>query len=223
MLRTAVLALALSGCATVSPATVTTPAEEHPHPGERPHQGEHSWDATYARGTGFKREPNALLVSAVSGRTPGSALDVGMGQGRNALFLARAGWKVTGVDPALEGVRQAKEAARAAGVPLDAIAGTIEDYELGRERFDLIALLYVGGAELAQRISTALKPGGLVVVEYFHKDMERAFHHAMGAFDTGELERLFPTFEVLRSEVVEDTADFGLERSKLVRFVARKR
>ena len=48
----------------------------------------------------FTREPNALLVEAVRNRKPGRALDVGMGQGRNALFLSRNGWEVTGIDSA---------------------------------------------------------------------------------------------------------------------------
>jgi SAM-dependent methyltransferase len=217
MLRTIYFVLLLAGCATASTQEAAKTAEPNPH------HGDHSWNATYQRGTGFNLKPNALLVSAVEGRTPGTALDIGMGQGRNALFLARQGWKVTGVDPATEGVRLAQEAAREARLPLEALAQGIEAYELGRERFDLIALIYVGGAELAPRIKAALKPGGLVVVEYFHKDMEAGFHHSMGAFETGELERLFSDFEVVRSDVVEDVADFGLERSKLVRFVARKR
>ena len=46
----------------------------------------------------FNTEPNAFLVRMIEGREPGRALDVGMGQGRNAIWLAREGWKVTGFD-----------------------------------------------------------------------------------------------------------------------------
>ena len=52
--------------------------------------------------------------------------------------------------------------------------------------------------------------------------VEAQFHHPMGAFGTGELEGLFSGFKVLRSEVVEDVADFGEKKAKLVRFVAQK-
>ncbi|HEV3485618.1 MAG TPA: hypothetical protein VG106_09440 [Vicinamibacterales bacterium] len=48
----------------------------------------------------FNTAPNAFLVSVVENRKPGTALDVGMGEGRNALYLAKLGWDVTGFDPA---------------------------------------------------------------------------------------------------------------------------
>ena len=47
----------------------------------------------------FNTKPNAFLVEMVRGRQPGKALDVGMGQGRNAIWLAQAGWDVTGSIP----------------------------------------------------------------------------------------------------------------------------
>jgi 2-polyprenyl-3-methyl-5-hydroxy-6-metoxy-1,4-benzoquinol methylase len=47
----------------------------------------------------FTEQPNALLIGAIQGRKPGRALDFGMGQGRNAVFLAQQGWDVTGFDP----------------------------------------------------------------------------------------------------------------------------
>jgi 2-polyprenyl-3-methyl-5-hydroxy-6-metoxy-1,4-benzoquinol methylase len=56
---------------------------------------------------GFEKQPNRLLVDAVAKRKPGRALDVAMGQGRNALYLASRGWKVTGVNFSDEGVRAA--------------------------------------------------------------------------------------------------------------------
>lgn len=193
---------------------------EHAH-GDDHHHGD-AWDKTYVRGTGFRLEPNALLQQTAATLKPGVALDVGMGQGRNALHLASLGWKVTGVDTSREGNRIALERAAEKGVALDAIVGGIEDFDLGQNRYDLIALIYVGGADLAERVTAALKPGGVVVVEFFHRDMEASLGHRMGAFETGELERLFPNFQVLRSETVEDIADFGLKKSKLIRFVARK-
>jgi Tellurite resistance protein TehB len=47
----------------------------------------------------FVETPNALLAGAIDGHKPGKALDFGMGQGRNAVFLAMQGWDVTGFDP----------------------------------------------------------------------------------------------------------------------------
>ena len=88
--------LALSCVSTTSPSAVA-PASE-PAAKERP--GGHDWNDTYREGTGFNQKPNALLVSVVKARPAGTALDVGMGQGRNAVFMATQGWSVTGVDTA---------------------------------------------------------------------------------------------------------------------------
>ena len=48
--------------------------------------------------TQFIRQPSRLLVEAIKGRTPGRAIDLGMGEGRNTVFLGQQGWEVTGVD-----------------------------------------------------------------------------------------------------------------------------
>jgi len=66
----------------------------------------------------FNREPNAFLVDVIKERKPGTALDVGMGQGRNALYLAQKGWTVTGFDPAAEAVALAQREANKAGVAM---------------------------------------------------------------------------------------------------------
>jgi Tellurite resistance protein TehB len=55
----------------------------------------------------FSRKPNEFVVRMAQGRTPGKALDVGMGQGRNSIFLAQQGWTVTGFDPADKAVAAA--------------------------------------------------------------------------------------------------------------------
>lgn len=223
MLRIFVAAVIVTSCASTTSPSVVAPAPVVAAEPEAHHEGGgHDWNDTYREGTGFNQKPNALLASVVKSRPAGTALDVGMGQGRNAVFMATQGWAVTGVDTADEGIRIAKEHAAAAKVPLNAIVGDADAFEMGTATYDLIALMYVGGAELSDRIKTALKPGGVVVVEYFHKDMEAQFHHPMGAFGTGELEGLFSGYKVLRSEVVEDMADFGEKKAKLVRFVAQK-
>ena len=78
-------------------------------------------------------EPNALLISMVEGRKPGRALDIGMGQGRNSVFLALRGWDVTGFDLSDEGIATARRNADRAGVKVNAIRGTEDAFDYGTE------------------------------------------------------------------------------------------
>jgi SAM-dependent methyltransferase len=171
----------------------------------------------------FNTKPNAFLVEMTRGLTPGKALDVGMGQGRNALYLAQQGWAVTGFDPADKAVAAAQEQATKLGVPLNALVLRDDQFDFGNGQWDLIVISYVGVREVAPRIYDALKAGGLVVVEAFHRDATK--NGPIGSavvFDTNELLKLFDRFRVLRYEDAEGTADFGLRSERLVRLCAQK-
>ena len=104
----------------------------------------------------FRQTPNRLLTEVVTGLRPGTALDIAMGQGRNAVFLATLGWEVTGIDVSPQGISVAEEQASRAGVTIEAIEVGIEDFDLGKARWDLIVLTYalvpVTDAKLASQI-----------------------------------------------------------------------
>jgi methylase of polypeptide subunit release factors len=72
----------------------------------------------------------------VEERKPGKALDLGTGQGRNAIFLASTGWTVTGVDISEVAIAEAKKNAAARKVQIDAIVGDLDTYDFGREQWD---------------------------------------------------------------------------------------
>jgi len=183
----------------------------------------HDWNAIYADGIGFNHQPNRLLVDAVADVAPGRALDIGMGQGRNTVFLAQAGWDVTGVDTAATGIELAQQQATHAGVNFRGVVADIAAFDLGTNAWDLVALIYWSDRAVLPRIKAALKPGGRVVIEFLHEDSNDYFPHPANGFKAGELEAAFAGFEILRSEVVDDVADFGERPARLVRFVARKR
>lgn len=173
-------------------------------------------------GTGFSREPNALLVETVAKLRPGTALDVAMGQGRNALYLASRGWKVTGVDLADDGVRLAREAAAARHLTLDAVSADLDTYDFGTDRWDLVTFLYVpkraGWIERARR---SVKRGGLFVLEFFHRSDGEA---ADEGYASGELAALFKDgWDVLRDEVVDTTPDWASDHATMERFVAKRK
>jgi len=130
-----------------------------------------TWNQIFAHGTGFEHAPNKLLVDAVQGVPPGTALDVAMGQGRNALALAALGWHVTGVDISDEGVKQARHAATARHLAIDTIVTDLASYDYGVAKYDLVAMIYAFPAhDRIADIQNAVKPGGLFVYEYFAHD-----------------------------------------------------
>ncbi len=162
--------------------------------------------------------PNAFLVEMVKGRPPGRALDVGMGQGRNALWLAQKGWDTTGYDPAEKAVALARETAGKAGVKMNTFIAKDSEFDMGTAKWDLIVLSYVEIRSNAERVIRALAPGGIVVAEYFHEDPAGS----PGGFADNELLRLFSPLRVLRYEDTEDIADFGMKPTRLVRLCAEK-
>jgi SAM-dependent methyltransferase len=171
----------------------------------------------------FNTEPSRFLVEALPGRKPGTALDLGMGQGRNAVYLARQGWQVTGVDVSDVGIAQAREQARKAGVSIHTVLQDADSFDFGRSRWDLVAVIYFPPRAYIARIRESLRPGGLVVVEGFHRDAARRRRIGPGVvFDSGELPRLFEGFRVLRYEEVTDVADWGKQQTRLVRLLAQK-
>jgi SAM-dependent methyltransferase len=180
-----------------------------------------TWNEIFRNGLGFERKPNRLLGEVVKGKKPGTALDVAMGQGRNALHLAAQGWKVTGVDISDEGIRMAREEAAKRKLALETVNVNIDEYDFGTNRWDLVTMIYAGNdAAWIEKIKPSLRPGGLFVVEYFASDGVTI----VDGFSPGQLAKLFATgFEILRDEVVEDVPDWAMDRAKLVRFVAKKK
>ena len=171
----------------------------------------------------FNVKPNEFLVQMAKGRKPGTALDVGMGQGRNAIWLAQQGWDVTGFDPAEKAVALAQETARKLGVHLKTEVKEMETFDFGEQRWDLILLSYVGGRDMTGVLQRALKPGGVLVVEAFHRDATKG--RSIGGdvvFDTGELPALYKQLRVVRYEEPMAIGDFGQQKVRLVRYCGER-
>ena len=125
-----------------------------------------AWNRFYTDDkSNFNRAPNGFLVQVVGGRPPGVALDYGMGEGRNSLYLAKLGWEVWGFDPADAGVAIAQKRAKELGLTLHTEAVRESEYDFGKERFDLILFSWTMPLVPMQRVLDSLKPGGIVVVE----------------------------------------------------------
>jgi len=176
-----------------------------------------------AEGKVFSRKPNSFLVEVTRTRKPGKALDVGMGQGRNSIYLARHGWDVTGFDAADEGVRIARAQAARLGIKLSARVATFEEFDFGENAWDLIVLMYVPAREIAPKVMRALKPGGAVIVEDRHSDTRRVWPEG-GLFADNELPTLFPGLRVLRYEDFWGIPDWQGEelQERIVHLIAEK-
>jgi len=84
----------------------------------------------------FNTAPNAFLTEVVQTLKPGRALEIGMGQGRNSLYLAKLGWDVTGFDISETGMSLARKSAADAGVKLRTINQSIEAFDYGVDQWD---------------------------------------------------------------------------------------
>jgi SAM-dependent methyltransferase len=176
-----------------------------------------------AKNPTFNVKPNEFVVEIAKGRKPGIALDVGMGQGRNAIWLAQQGWDVTGFDPAEKAVALAQETARKLGVRFKAEVKGMEDFDFGERRWDMIVLSYVGGRDMADVFQRALKPGGVLVIEAFHRDATKGRSIGGGVvFDTGQLPALYPQLRAVRYEEPMGIGDFGQQKVRLVRYCGER-
>jgi SAM-dependent methyltransferase len=171
----------------------------------------------------FNVMPNAFLIQVAERRVPGAALDVGMGQGRNAIWLARQGWQVTGFDPAAQALAIAQQTAKSLGVTVTTVEARDDTFEWGENRWDLILLSYAGcAAENVTRIERALKPGGVLVVEAFHTDAARTFKIGGSLCGPGQLPHMFQSLRAIHYEEPIALPDFGPARMRIVRFAAEK-
>ncbi|MFG2058138.1 class I SAM-dependent methyltransferase [Micromonospora sp. NPDC048930] len=130
-----------------------------------------AWDARYASASGlvWSAEPNRFVVESVAGLTPGAALDLAAGEGRNAVWLAERGWRVTAVDFAPVAVERGRELAARRGVTVEWRVADVTAYRPVPGSYDLVLLsyLHLPAADLAGVLASAreaLRPGGSLVV-----------------------------------------------------------
>jgi SAM-dependent methyltransferase len=98
-----------------------------------------------------------------------------------------------------------------------------ETFDFGRGQWDLVVLSYVSLRHLATTLWDALKPGGLVVIEGFHRDATKTASIGGGVvFDTNELLKLFERYRVVQYEDADAIGDFGKTPTRVVRLAAQK-
>ena len=141
-----------------------------------------AWDERYAGpelvwGAG----PNCFVTEELAALEPGRALDLGTGEGRNAIWLAARGWQVTGVDFSAVGLARAAELARQRGVNAGWVKADLLSYQPSPAGYDLVLIAYIqlqAGelAHLVRTAATALAPGGtLLAVGHDRDNLDRGY------------------------------------------------
>jgi SAM-dependent methyltransferase len=143
------------------------------------------WDARYRSADRiWSGNPNPRLVAQVADLIPGAALDVGCGEGADAIWLSTRGWHVTGVDVSMVALERAAEQAAGAGRQVadritwqqaDVLA---RDFLKGPQQFDLVSAQFMHLPRLeretfVRRLAAAVRPGGtLLIVGHHPSDLE---------------------------------------------------
>ncbi|AEH08776.1 MULTISPECIES: class I SAM-dependent methyltransferase [Protofrankia] len=128
------------------------------------------WDRRHA-GTGllWTAEPNQVVIEHLAGLTPGRALDLACGEGRNAVWLATQGWRVTGVDFSQVAIRKARELSRRFDVTPEWIHADVMAWTPRPASYELITICYLHLAPEQRRdvlrcAADAIVPGGTLLV-----------------------------------------------------------
>jgi len=138
------------------------------------------WDRRYADSGErlWSGHPNGALVDGVADLPPGTALDLGCGEGADAVWLAERGWSVTAVDISQVALDRGREAAASAGVSVewrraDITAGPLPD------RYDLVSVQYPAfrkdaDGTVVRAVLDAVAPGGTLL--FVHHDFDDDHH-----------------------------------------------
>src|SRR4030043_1024314 len=160
------------------------------------------WDERFGKKDfAFGKEPNPFLKKHIRLLPKGRALDIASGEGKNAVFLAQHGFEVDAVDISEMGLKKAQKLARLKGVKINTFFVDLDQYQIEKERYDLVANFYFLKRRLIPRIKKGLKKGGRVIFETYLLE-----HRTLGTegpkqakyfLKPNELLKLFKDFRIL--------------------------
>jgi thioredoxin reductase/protein-L-isoaspartate O-methyltransferase len=165
----------------------------------RPSANQADWDHRYGSDRMWSGNPNGTLVHEVGGATPGRALDVGAGEGGDAVWLAERGWEVTASDISPRALDRVAAEAERRGLRIEcqpADANALDPFERGA--FHLVSAAYASiprtpDGRAVRNLLDAVAPGGtLLVISHDLEAMRTAIdgHEQSRPFDPDAYVRL---------------------------------
>lgn len=199
------------------------------------------WNERY-RGKEFAygEAPNEYLKQQIDRLSPGSILFPAEGEGRNAVYAAGLGWKVSAFDISAEGQRKALQLATSRGVKIDYQVGEIESLGYQPGQFDVLALIYAHfpaliKSQLHKTLGGFLRKGGTLIFEAFSKKHIEYIRQNEKVGGPKEIDMLF-SIEELQSDFLhydfEELAEMEVElheglfhngKGSVIHCVARKK
>jgi SAM-dependent methyltransferase len=181
------------------------------------------WDKLFnTRSYVFGKDPAPFLLKNAHYLQSGRALDLAMGEGRNAVFLAKKGLTVEGVDISEVALRKAKRLAREHRVDVTPILADLNNYVIKPDSYNVILNFDYLQRSLISQIKRGLKKKGILIYENYTEDQlsrPRAQNIRRDhLLKRGELKELFKDFEIL---VYQETPANSREDAK-ARLIARK-
>ena len=153
----------------------------------------------------FGEKPIPFLVDNVHLLRKGKVLDIAMGEGRNGVYLATQGFEVLGLDISEKGLEKAHNLAKKNNVTIETKVVDLESFTLEPNSYDVILCTYYMQKDLFKQFQSALKPGGMIVVETYNVDyLKYAQFSRKWALDTNEMLDIFKGLRVIRYQDYDD-------------------
>jgi SAM-dependent methyltransferase len=171
------------------------------------------WDQRYAeQAQSWSVEPNQFVVAETADLKPGRALDLAAGEGRNAVWLAEQGWRVTAVDFSTVGIDKGRRLAAQRGVEVDWVVADLLHYRPEPLGWELVLLCYLQISkrereQVLARARQALAPGGTLL--YIAHDLSNLEHgvggpkHPEVLCTPADVVADLPGLQILKAEVVK--------------------
>ena len=198
------------------------------------------WDKRYSVSEYvYGEHPNSYLKEQLQALPVGSILLAGEGEGRNGVYAAKLGWKVSAYDLSVEGKMKAERLARKHNVEIDYHVGELHELDYTNEQFDVIALIFThfpskSREAIHKELANHLRPGGTIIMEVFSK---KQIHYQVKGDSGGgpknidmlysieDIRSDFENFEVIELQETEKHLSEGDHHNGLsvvIRFVGKK-